>query len=123
MISDRDLARRLAAAREFEHTVGGVLFRLRTPSKAAIARIYARFEGPAAYVEAMAEVLSQSVYGISGATTKDLGLPGDVEELPDTPLAAREYLAEHAEAANEMAQELWQRASKRYDEIDGDLKN
>lgn len=117
-----DLRAILQRAREFEHTIGSVTFRCRMPTMAQARRIYARYDGPSRLVEGMQDMLAESVLGIRGATMRDLGLDGD-EALPDTPEAAREYLAERIEVADALVGELSRRSNERQKKIEGDAKN
>lgn len=122
-MNERDMVERLNQAREFEHTVGAFTFRLRMLSRGAVTRIYSRYEGPSAYLDAMAATLAESVLWVRGATTDDLGLSGEAELLPETPAAAREFLAEQTDIANQLARELSERMKARFDAIEGDRKN
>lgn len=122
-MNERDLVDRLNQAREFEHAVGAFTFRLRMLSRGAVQRIYSRCDGPSAYLEAMAETLAESILWVRGATTRDLGLPGDPVPLPETQKAAREFLSEQTDIANQLAAELSARMKARFDAIEGDRKN
>lgn len=120
-MNNSELRALLDRAREYEHVVGAVTFRMRIPSTKQVARIYGRADGD--YAEAMSEVLSQSLLSIVGATTADLALPGEPQPLPDTPESAREYLSDHMPAATELAAELMRRYQERVSKIEGDSKN
>jgi hypothetical protein len=121
-MNDSELRALLNRAREFEHKVGTVTFRCRVPTMQQAQRIYARYDGPARWVEGMQDIISESLLSISGATARDLGLDSD-EPLPETVDAARMYLSEHIGAADSLADELKRRADERNAKIEGDAKN
>lgn len=121
-MSATDLRAQLNRAREFEHTVGNVTFRCRIPTMQQARRCYAKYDGPERLVAGMQDMLADSVLSIRGATMRDLGLDSD-DALPDTQEAAREYLAEHIDAADELVSELSRRSQERQKVIEGDAKN
>ena len=73
-------------------------------------------------IEGTQDILAESVLSIRGATVRDLGLDGD-EPLPETPEAAKEYLAEHLKVADALSTELDRRTHERMQRIEGDAKN
>ena len=123
MMTREDIALEAAvlAAREFEHTIGAITFRLRIPKQSSVRSAYARMEDEPV-VAKMADTLSLSLLWIRGATRRDLGLDSD-DLLPETDFAAREYVAEHPAAADELVIELYRRMRERYERIEGDAKN
>lgn len=119
---DQALEARVNAARDFEHTVKNVTFRLRIPKKETVRSIYARLDPEVSNHEKYGAVLARALMGIHGATARDLGLGSD-EALPDTPYAATQYVSEHPDVADVLAVELYRRMQERYERIEGDLKN
>lgn len=124
-MNDQDLRALLNRAREFEHTVGSVTFRCRIPTPERAKALFARVDAEnqlGRLVEGSQAILADSVLGIRGATVRDIGLEGD-DSLPDTPVGAREYLAEHIDAADDLWKELNRRTEERRVRIEGDAKN
>lgn len=127
MLSDADLSRRLAEAREFQHTIGAVTFRLRVPARAearlALLKYGGELKSPGDWAAGNAGVLRESLLSICGATTADISLPGEPEPLPETPAGAWAYIAEHPVVLDALQEELTERTKARFESIEGDAKN
>lgn len=126
MISESQFARRLAEAVEFEHKIGAITFRLRLPTRSQLRSTVLRHDGlsdTASRVAAMAECALQALIGADGITTKDLGLPGDPEPLPNSATVARAYVADNLDALDELSDVLHERMNARQRALEDDLKN
>jgi hypothetical protein len=117
-----DLKGRLESARTFDHAIGHITFRVRLPSEAKVARIYATYRGATANVDAMHDLLAASVIGMRGATLKDIALDGD-DVLPDDVGFAMALLDERQDIAVELTNEIGKRLQERASRIEADQKN
>lgn len=116
----KTLQARLDVARSFTHTIGHLTFRCRlVPDVRAIAAMERHRDSA---TEAARALLGETVLGVTGATTADLGLE-DAEPIDDS----RESLAILLDARSDLvivlADEITTRMRARQASIEGDAKN
>jgi len=125
MLSDTRWKRLLEEAREFEHEVGGVRFRLRIPTRSELRGVVVEFGGmadDASRVRAMDAVVMSALVSASGVKASHLGIGGDEDELPATADVARAYVKEHLDALDELSNVLNDRMTKRSEALERDQK-
>jgi hypothetical protein len=126
-MTPRVLERRLAEAREFEHTIGSLTFRLRIPTRTELRVIVIRHNGmgtPADAAAANADILAAALLSVRGdASTRNLGITGEAETLPETPEAARAFVSENLTEADMLIAVLSEKMTARSDAIEADKKN
>lgn len=116
----KTLQARLDVARSFSHAIGHLTFRCRlVPDVRAIAAMERHRDSA---TEAARALLGETVLGVSGATTADLGLE-DAEPIDDS----RETLAILLDARSDLvivlADEITRRIQERRKTIEADAKN
>ena len=116
----KTLQARLDIARSFSHTIGHLTFRCRlVPDVRAIAAMERHRDSATAAARAL---LGETVLGVTGATTADLGLE-DAEPVDDT----RETLAILLDARSDLvivlADEITTRIRARRNAVEADAKN
>lgn len=126
MISESEFLRLLSSVREFDHTIGPLTFRLRLPTETDIHSIYVENGLDEKTIERIAAtfaIAARCVLGVTGATTADLGLPGEAQSLPNTAAVARELLADRRDIAETLQNEITRRYAERKAMLDTDRKN
>jgi hypothetical protein len=124
MLSDTRWKRLLDEAREFEHEVNGVRFRLRIPTRAELRGIVIEHGGmsdDASRVRALAAIVLAALVSAAGVRASHLGIGGD-DELPATADVARAYVQENLEALDELSNVLNERMAKRTEALEADQK-
>ena len=121
-MKEQDLRAMLEQAREFEHTVDGIVFRCRIPTMKQAQRAYARHQGPGQLVDTYADIVTESVISASGLTMRHLGLDSD-EPVPATQWAAHAYLADRIDTSDALLKEISRRVDERQQRIEAAVKN
>ena len=121
-MKEQDLRSMLEQAREFEHTVDGIVFRCRLPTMKQARTIHGRHEGPGQFAAAMADIVYESVLSATGLTMRHFGIDSD-DVVPASQAAAHSYLADRMEAADALATEVLRRVDERQKRIEAAVKN
>lgn len=116
----KTLQARLDVARSFTHTIGHLTFRCRVVPEVRAIGALERHRDSA--TEAARALLTDTVLGVKGATTADLGLDGD-EPIDDTPEALAILLDARSDLVIVLADEITSRIRARQAAIEGDAKN
>jgi hypothetical protein len=116
----KTLQARLDVARSFSHSIGHLAFRCRlVPDVRAIAAMERHRDSA---TEAARALLGETVLGVSGATTADLGLE-DAEPIDDSRETLAILLDARADLVIVLADEITRRIQERRKTIEADAKN
>lgn len=126
-MNDREMIARLNQARDFEHTIGKVTFGLRVPTRSELRVTVVKHGGHLSsagdVMASNAAIVQQSLLWARGATTADVGLPGDPAPLPETSAGAWAYVSEHPDVLDALREALTDKTVARFDAIEADEKN